>query len=124
MRGTDPPEAEYVHTLQKFTGYVPSEALSGALPRSAVVTPLLCHNSRIAQVAKVTRRPGTRLAEDRGSATVEPGRVWALHGRETLLACGVLRRGRVRAVRQAAHWSGGLKSLRPPDEGGRIQRRG
>ena len=27
-------------------------------------------------------------------------------------------------VRQAAHWSGGLKSLRPPDEGGRIQRRG
>ena len=27
-------------------------------------------------------------------------------------------------MRQAARWSGGLKSLRPPDEGGRIQRRG
>ena len=32
--------------------------------------------------------------------------------------------GRPSSVRQAAHWSGGLKSLRPPDEGGRIQRRG
>ena len=32
--------------------------------------------------------------------------------------------GRPNSVRQAAHWSGGLKSLRPPDEGGRIQRRG
>ena len=28
------------------------------------------------------------------------------------------------SVRQAAHWSGGFKSLRSPDEGGRIQRRG
>jgi hypothetical protein len=29
-----------------------------------------------------------------------------------------------RSVRWAAHWSGGLKSLRRPDEGRRIQRRG
>ena len=28
------------------------------------------------------------------------------------------------SVRQAAQWSGGFKSLRSPDEGGRIQRRG
>ena len=28
------------------------------------------------------------------------------------------------SVRQAVHWSGGLKSLRLPDEGGCIQRRG
>ena len=32
--------------------------------------------------------------------------------------------GRPSSVRRAAHWSGGFKSLRSPDEGDRIQRRG